>query len=113
MVQFCPKCSSLLRRKILGGKTTLECKCGYTEEIEVSKEEIEKKIQEKKKALEKTGAVVLTSKDDVSVNLKVRAQCPKCGNMEAETWQVQTRSGDEPSTTFFKCTKCTRTWREY
>ncbi len=37
--------------------------------------------------------------------------CPKCGNKQARWWIVQTDSGDEPSTQFFRCTKCMHTWR--
>jgi DNA-directed RNA polymerase subunit M/transcription elongation factor TFIIS len=37
--------------------------------------------------------------------------CPKCGNNKARWWIVQTDSADEPSTQFFRCTKCNHTWR--
>jgi len=37
--------------------------------------------------------------------------CPECGNIQAYWWIVQTDSGDEPSTQFFRCTKCNHTWR--
>ncbi|HEY6537054.1 MAG TPA: zinc ribbon domain-containing protein [Candidatus Nitrosocosmicus sp.] len=37
--------------------------------------------------------------------------CSKCGNKQARWWIVQTDSGDEPSTQFFRCTKCMHTWR--
>ena len=40
-------------------------------------------------------------------------ECPKCGNNQAYTWQVQTRGADESSTQFFRCTKCNYTFREY
>jgi|SRR5919107_2017059 DNA-directed RNA polymerase subunit M/transcription elongation factor TFIIS len=38
-------------------------------------------------------------------------ECPKCGNKQAFWWIVQTDSADEPSTQFFRCTKCNHTWR--
>jgi DNA-directed RNA polymerase subunit M/transcription elongation factor TFIIS len=38
-------------------------------------------------------------------------ECPKCGNKHAFWWIVQTDSADEPSTQFFRCTKCNHTWR--
>jgi len=38
-------------------------------------------------------------------------ECPKCGNRQAFWWIVQTDSADEPSTQFFRCTKCNHTWR--
>lgn len=37
--------------------------------------------------------------------------CPKCGNIQAHWWIVQTDSADEPSTQFFRCTTCNHTWR--
>ena len=37
--------------------------------------------------------------------------CPECGNTQAYWWIVQTDSGDEPSTQFFRCTECNHTWR--
>jgi DNA-directed RNA polymerase subunit M len=43
----------------------------------------------------------------------VRIECPKCGNRTAYVWQVQTRGSDESSTQFFRCTKCSFTFREY
>ena len=43
----------------------------------------------------------------------VRVECPKCRNMLAYAWQVQTRGSDESSTQFFRCTKCNYTFREY
>ena len=39
--------------------------------------------------------------------------CPKCKNNQAVWWLLQTRSGDEPPTQFYRCTKCAQTWREY
>ena len=112
MVEFCPECSSLLRKKVVNGKAVLFCRCGYEEEIENNDEEIKLKIKKKKQDLEKN-LIIISEEDKISVNLKVTKICPKCENPEAETWQSQTRSADEPSTTFFRCTKCKYTWREY
>lgn len=44
---------------------------------------------------------------------KTDEECPKCGNNKAYYWLVQTRSGDEAATRFFRCTKCGHTWRDY
>lgn len=38
-------------------------------------------------------------------------KCRKCGKQEIYTWQLQTRSGDEPITTFYRCHNCSNTWR--
>jgi DNA-directed RNA polymerase III subunit RPC11 len=40
------------------------------------------------------------------------APCEKCGNKQASYIQVQIRSGDEGSTTFFRCTKCHHQWKD-
>jgi DNA-directed RNA polymerase III subunit RPC11 len=40
------------------------------------------------------------------------ASCPAigCANKRAYFMQIQIRSADEPMTTFYKCTKCQKTW---
>ena len=42
------------------------------------------------------------------------AGCAKCGNTEAYFRMQQTRSADEPSTRFYRCTdqKCCHNWKE-
>ncbi|MFX1419052.1 MAG: transcription factor S [Promethearchaeota archaeon] len=111
MVEFCPECSNLLRKKKVDDKSFLACKCGYERELKPDIVKKEKSLQKKKKALEKN-LVILSEEDKISANPKTKKECPKCTNMEAETWQVQIRSSDEPSTHFFKCTSCKYTWRE-
>lgn len=41
-------------------------------------------------------------------------ECPKCDNKKAFFMQIQTRSADEPMTTFYKCTNwdCQHKWKE-
>ncbi|KAK5018685.1 hypothetical protein BJ546DRAFT_999818 [Cryomyces antarcticus] len=36
----------------------------------------------------------------------------KCDGRSAYYYQLQIRSADEPMTTFYKCVKCARQWRE-
>jgi len=112
MVDFCPECSNLLRRTNVNEKNVLACRCGYIQDIETNDSELEKKIQEKKDAL-KENVIVVSQDDKITVNPTVNMECPKCGHTEAEAWQEQTRSADEPSTSFFRCLKCRNTWREY
>ncbi|GFQ75125.1 DNA-directed RNA polymerase III subunit RPC10 [Trichonephila clavata] len=38
--------------------------------------------------------------------------CPKCGHAKAYFLQIQTRSADEPMTTFYKCVQCAHRWKE-
>ncbi len=112
MPQFCPECSNLLRRQLIDNKPFLVCRCGYKIEDENAETRLERKVKKKKEALKKN-LIIVTEEDKISVNPIIIKTCPKCGNEEAETWQEQTRSADEPSTHFFRCLKCRHTWREY
>ncbi|KAK5884538.1 hypothetical protein CesoFtcFv8_018349 [Champsocephalus esox] len=40
--------------------------------------------------------------------------CPKCAHLRAYFMQIQTRSADEPMTTFYKCcqAQCGHRWRD-
>lgn len=38
-------------------------------------------------------------------------KCTKCGIKKASYYQLQTRSADEPMTTFFTCLNCNNKWR--
>ena len=43
----------------------------------------------------------------------IKMECKKCGHDEAVWWMFQTRSADEPTTRFYRCSKCRYTWRDY
>ncbi len=58
--------------------------------------------------------VVIGKKEQkLSTMSQVKVECPKCGNDKAFWWMVQTRSIDESTTQFYRCTKCGYTWRDY
>ncbi|KAK9897918.1 putative Rpc11-DNA-directed RNA polymerase III subunit C11 [Cystobasidium minutum MCA 4210] len=44
----------------------------------------------------------------------IEATCPKCDHRRAFYMQIQIRSADEPSTTFYRCTRpeCAHQWKE-
>ena len=58
-------------------------------------------------------AIAIVSEKDKQTLPIVAEKCKQCNNEKAFFWTVQTRSGDEAETKFFKCTKCEHTWREY
>ncbi|MHA1733051.1 MAG: transcription factor S [Promethearchaeota archaeon] len=111
---FCPKCEGMLfRKKQKDGTVLLRCRCGWSKVVsgdEILEPEVEDpRVQQK--ILK--GKTILLEGDQVSQHPVTNKTCPKCQNGEAEFWQQQTRSADEPSTSFFRCTKCHHVWREY
>ena len=43
--------------------------------------------------------------------LQMNYQCWKCKNRKCTFYQLQTRSADEPMTTFVSCLSCANRWR--
>jgi DNA-directed RNA polymerase subunit M len=116
-MEFCPKCGSRLEfKKPKAGKAaslTLVCpKCGYKkrESTEKAESKIGKVIKHNPQQFV---AVIGKEEQKLRTLPTVRIECPKCGNKTADVWQVQTRSADESSTQFMRCTKCDHTFREY
>ncbi len=111
-MQFCPKCGTRLRftklRNDGGAAAALVCeKCGFQLEAKgtISKpEETNSQLQIR---------VIGDEQKDLKAMPTATADCPKCGNDEAFWWLLQTRGGDEPTTQFYRCTKCEHTWRSY
>jgi transcription factor S len=101
---FCPDCGSILRPKEKAGNKILFCSCGFTKVP--GKEE----AQLKEAGTEAKKVEVI---EHLDTRPKIRTTCEKCKNDAAYYWTQQTRGADEPETRFFKCTKCSFTWREY
>lgn len=101
-MEFCPKCGAVLVQK----RKNDGCpRCNYSAKGSV-------KLKSSEKMEEKQGVAVISDKD-ARTHPVVAETCSKCKNPEAFFWTVQTRSGDEAETKFFKCTECGYTWREY
>ncbi len=114
MIEFCPKCGSILSNRTLDAGSqamlVLTCKkCGYTNrDTGASKIDL-KTIQHSPKQM-----VAVIGKDkELSTQPTIHIECPKCGNNTSYVWQVQTRGADESSTQFMRCTSCGYTFREY
>jgi transcription factor S len=112
-VKFCPKCGTRLKLKQdKSGKTvtiTLRCdNCGYSSKAGKTV------TQSTEEDFEAPQIKVVGDKESKLNSLPtIKIDCPKCGHKEATWWFVQTRSGDEPTTQFFRCVKCNHTWRSY
>ena len=101
-MEFCPKCGAVLVQK----RKNDGCpRCNYSSKGS-------KKLTSSEKLEVKEGVAVISDKN-ISTQPIVAETCSKCKNKEAFFWTVQTRSGDEAETKFFKCTSCGFTWREY
>ena len=103
---FCPKCGAILTHKKKGRKIVFSCSCGYSSK---KKEDL---ILKEKVHLTKADKINVIDKR-IETLPKTKEECPKCYHKEAYYWLVQTRSGDESATRFFKCVKCNHTWRSY
>lgn len=101
-MKFCPTCEVKLKKSDSG----LRCpKCDYIEKSEEVRPKAEEEFESEFKTLED---------NNMQETLPtVTIQCEKCTNNKAVWWMLQTRSADEPTTQFYRCTECKHTWRDY
>lgn len=120
-MQFCQRlvdgkrCDTRLRFRLV--KTELKTipalacdRCGFYVQTKVV--DGEKDLEEARSG---SGTIKVVSAEAARMHTMptAQAECPKCGNREAYWWFLQTRGGDEPTTQFYRCTKCDHTWRHY
>lgn len=70
------------------------------------------KIESSEKIVQKE-VVAIVKEAEQNVYPIVHIDCPKCDSKKAYFWTTQTRSADESETKFYKCAKCSHTWRVY
>lgn len=99
-MKFCPTCD--VRLKTINEE--LKCmKCGYIEtKSQINKDQIHPK----------SDFNIFENEENISLPT-IDIKCEKCNNVKAVWWMLQTRSADEPTTQFYRCTKCNYTWRDY
>jgi DNA-directed RNA polymerase subunit M len=110
-MKFCEKCDSRLKlKRDKNGETvimTLQCdRCGTSIPVK-------KPITKSEVGPDEVQIKIVGEEVDVKTMPTLDIGCPKCKNREAYWWLLQTRSGDEATTQFYRCTKCNYTWREY
>ena len=112
-LKFCPSCES--RMKPMTDEGTVKCpKCGYSEQNKFSLQD-QKMLQSKQIRSENipNSSLKVMDSDTPNAMPTTTIQCSKCGNMTAYWWMLQTRSADEATTQFYRCTECSYTWRNY
>jgi DNA-directed RNA polymerase subunit M len=109
-MEFCPRCGMrLIFISTEDSSESLICpNCNYKSK---SKSTLQLLTKNKPSA----ESVVVVGEEDAKIRTlpTVKSVCSRCGNNEAFWWMYQTRGGDEPTTRFFRCTRCGMTWREY
>jgi transcription factor S len=104
-MKFCPKCEA--RLKLANSDSEFVCpKCGYSEKGT--------KVAKQLRSEGSSTTINVLDENEKTQSLPViKIDCAKCGNNEAVWWMLQTRSADEPTTQFYRCVKCSYTWRNY
>ncbi|KAJ5067245.1 DNA-directed RNA polymerase iii subunit rpc10 [Anaeramoeba ignava] len=105
-MQFCPYCGNLLLFSggSESGRLTLVCQtCPYR--YNITQERIFP-IDLKTKINKVTFVETNANQGQKTTTL----QCPKCGKYEANFYELQIRSADEPMTTFCSCLHCGNKW---
>ena len=103
-VEFCPKCGRKMEYVVEEGGVVAKCpKCGFIRKVSLQHTHERYKTEQK----------VVVVEEEFTPMPTVNVECPRCGFREAYAWTVQTRSGDESETQFFKCKKFGYTWRLY
>lgn len=99
------KSNPWLRQKLLSGKVTPEKFVTMTHEEMKSREQRDQEKKIEKENLDK--AMVAQEEKVVSDAL----ECGKCHKKRVSYTQAQTRSADEPMTTFCECLECGNRWK--
>ncbi|XP_065173912.1 DNA-directed RNA polymerase III subunit RPC10 [Atheta coriaria] len=108
MISYCPLCGNLMFLQQGSGRMQLTCNvCPIVQPI---KQTITSRTFYKLKEIDEVlgGAEAWKNVDNTE------ERCPKCAHPRAYFMQIQTRSADEPMTTFYRCcsVECGHNWRD-
>ncbi|KAJ4439009.1 DNA-directed RNA polymerase III subunit RPC10 [Periplaneta americana] len=108
MLMFCPTCANIL--VVEEGPSCLRFTCNTCPYVYNITRRLGTRIYPKLKEVDDVlgGAAAWDNVDSTE------ERCPKCSHPRAYFMQIQTRSADEPMTTFYKCCnhQCGHRWRE-
>ena|SRR3989344_5043006 len=101
-MEFCQRCGGMI---LVKNDKAVCVSCGHKQKKKPHIKAAEKIKQQK--------TVAIIKEEQSNTNPIIEMKCPKCGHKKAYFWTMQTRSGDESETKFYKCTACKHTWRKY
>jgi DNA-directed RNA polymerase III subunit RPC11 len=105
-MHFCPLCGNLLLIEEAASGMRFCCPtCPYHHDIN---QRYSKVIKTQRKEVDD----VLGGADAWENVDRTSARCPHCNNDQAFFMQIQIRSADEPSTTFYRCVRCHKQWND-
>ena len=108
MLLFCPTCSNVLSVEEASGETLYRFACPTCPYVYNISKKVGSKVYPKLKEVDD----VLGGKAAWENVDSTQERCPKCEHERAYFMQMQTRSADEPMTTFYKCCECGHRWKD-
>lgn len=108
-MHFCPLCGTLLFVESCETGVQFFCRtCPYIHAVHGT---VNKEISGLKR---KEVDDVMGGEEQWELANSTQASCPKCTHGEAYFFEMQTRSADEPATTFYRCAnaECAHQWKE-
>ncbi|KAK6641260.1 DNA-directed RNA polymerase III subunit RPC10 [Polyplax serrata] len=108
MLLFCPSCANVLG--IEQGEASLRFACNTCPYIfNIARKVTSRYYPRLKEVDDVLGGTAAWENVD-----STEERCPKCSHSRAYFMQIQTRSADEPMTTFYKCCnpECGHRWRD-